>query len=231
MRQKNNMKKINLLIVSVALILSACTKKDTYKKPETEMEKISYSLGLNMATGLKTQGLDSIDVNAFAKAFKDVFEGNDLDISEEESKTILNTFSEKLQAEKSAKANKASSDYLAENAAKKGVTTTASGLQYEVLVSGNGAKPTAADQVTVHYTGKLTDGTVFDSSVDRGEPATFGVTQVIAGWTEALQLMSVGDKWKLTIPSNLGYGDQGAGGIIEPGATLVFEVELLGINK
>ena len=107
------MKKINLLIVSVALILSACTKKDTYKTPETEMEKISYSLGLNMATGLKMQGLDSIDVNAFAKAFKDVFEGNDLDISEEESKTILNTFSEKLQAEKSAKANKASSDYLA----------------------------------------------------------------------------------------------------------------------
>ena len=146
MRQKNNMKKINLLIVSVALILSACTKKDTYKTPETEMEKISYSLGLNMATGLKMQGLDSIDVNAFAKAFKDVFEGNDLDISEEESKTILNTFSEKLQAEKSVKANKASADYLAENAAKKGVTTTASGLQYEVLVSGKGAKLTATDQ-------------------------------------------------------------------------------------
>ena len=104
------MKKINLLIVSVALILSACTKKDTYKTPETEMEKISYSLGLNMATGLKMQGLDSIDVNAFAKAFKDVFEGNDLDISEEESKTILNTFSEKLQAEKSAKANKDSAE-------------------------------------------------------------------------------------------------------------------------
>ena len=143
----------------------------------------------------------------------------------------MQAFEDKILAMKAEKSTKASADYLAENAAKKGVTTTASGLQYEVLVSGKGAKPTAADQVTVHYTGKLTDGTVFDSSVDRGEPATFGVTQVIAGWTEALQLMSVGDKWKLTIPSNLGYGDQGAGGIIEPGATLVFEVELLGINK
>ena len=228
------MKKINLLIVSVALILSACTKKDTYKTPETEMEKISYSLGLNMATGLKMQGLDSIDVNAFAKAFKDVFEGNDLDISEEESKTILNTFSEKLQAEKSAKANKASSDYLAENAAKKGVTTTASGLQYEVLVSGKGAKPTAGDQVTMHYHGTLTDGTVFNSSVG-GQPATLEVTGeagVPAGWTEALQLMSVGDKWRLTIPGNLAYGERGFPEVgIDPNATLVFEVELLGINK
>ena len=227
------MKKV---ILSLVLVIGFTTTYAQIKKLKpttlkTEMEKISYSLGLNVAIGLKTQGLDSIDVNAFAKAFKDVFEGNDLDISEEESKTILETYSKKLQADKSAKANEVGATYLAENAAKKGVTTTASGLQYEVLVSGKGAKPTAADQVTVHYTGKLTDGTVFDSSVDRGEPATFGVTQVIAGWTEALQLMSVGDKWKLTIPSNLAYGDQGAGGIIEPGATLVFEVELLGINK
>ena len=103
-------------------------------------------------------------------------------------------------------------------------------MQYEVLTSGNGSKPTSTDQVTVHYHGMLIDGTVFDSSVDRGQPATFGVTQVIKGWTEALQLMSVGDKWKLTIPSNLAYGDQGAGGMIGPGATLIFEVELLNIN-
>ena len=225
------MKKINLLIVSIALIFSSCTDTATYKTPETEMEKVSYSLGVNMASSVKQQGMETIDAQAVAKAFQDVFEGNDLDISEEESMTTLQEFFGKMQAEKSAKANEAGAAYLAENGAKEGVITTESGLQYEVIVSGDGAKPTTADQVTVHYHGMLTDGTVFDSSVDRGEPATFGVTQVIKGWTEALQLMSVGDKWKLTIPSGLAYGDQGAGGMIGPGATLVFEVELLGITN
>jgi len=225
------MKKINLLIVSIALIFSSCTDTATYKTPETEMEKVSYSLGVNMASSVKQQGMETIDAKAVAKAFADVFEGSDLDISEEESMTILQDFFGKMQAEKSAKANEAGAAYLAENGAKEGVITTESGLQYEVIVSGDGAKPTTADQVTVHYHGMLTDGTVFDSSVDRGEPATFGVTQVIKGWTEALQLMSVGDKWKLTIPSGLAYGDQGAGGMIGPGATLVFEVELLGITN
>jgi FKBP-type peptidyl-prolyl cis-trans isomerase FklB len=224
------MKKINLLIVGIALIFSSCNNNNTYKTPETEMEKVSYSLGVNMASSVKQQGLDVIDANAVAKAFDDVFNGNDLEISEEESMKILQDYFGKKQAEKGAKANEAGKAYLAENGEKEGVTTTSSGLQYEVLVSGNGAKPTATDQVTVHYHGMLTDGTVFDSSVDRGEPAKFGVTQVIKGWTEALQLMSIGDKWKLTIPSNLAYGDQGAGGMIGPGSTLVFEVELLGIN-
>ena len=227
------MKKINLLIISVALILSACTNNNTYQKPETEMEQVSYIIATNMARSLKSQGLDTIDAEAVAKAFKDVFEGNESAISEEESNTILQAFSEKMiakQAEKSAKANEAGAAYLAENGARKEVTTTESGLQYEILVSGDGPKPTTSDQVTVHYHGTLTDGTVFDSSVDRGEPATFGVTQVIKGWTEALQLMSVGDKWKLTIPSNLAYGNQRAGEMIGPGATLVFEVELLGIK-
>jgi len=194
------------------------------------MEKLSYSLGVNVATGVKAQGLDTIDANAVAKAFKDVFAGNDLDISEEESMKVLQDYFGKLAAEKSAQAGAAGSEYLSENAAKGGVVTTESGLQYEVITEGNGAKPTADNQVTVHYHGMLTDGTVFDSSVDRGEPAQFGVTQVIPGWTEALQLMSVGDKWKLTIPSALAYGDRGAGGLIGPGETLVFEVELIGIN-
>ena len=223
-------KTVQLLIVGFAIVLSSCSNNATDKTPETEMEKVSYSLGVNVATGVKAQGLDTIDANAVAKAFKDVFEGNDLDISEEKSMEVLQAYFGKIQAAAQEKAGKAGATYLAENAAKEGVITTASGLQYEVLTEGGGAKPTAADQVTVHYHGMLTDGTVFDSSVDRGEPAQFGVTQVIKGWTEALQLMSVGDKWKLTIPSNLAYGDKGAGGMIGPNATLVFEVELLGIN-
>ena len=221
---------IQLLIAGFAIILSSCSDNETNKIPETEMEKFSYSLGIISATSVKAQGLDTIDANAVSKAFKDVFEGNDLDISEEESMEVLQAYFGKIQAAAQEKAGKAGATYLAENAEKEGVITTASGLQYEVLTEGDGAQPTAADQVTVHYHGMLTDGTVFDSSVDRGEPAQFGVTQVIKGWTEALQLMSVGDKWKLTIPSNLAYGDKGAGGMIGPNATLVFEVELLGIN-
>ena len=183
-----------------------------------------------MASSVKSQGLESIDSKAVAKAFNDVFEGNDLDITEEESMKILQEFFGNLQAKKGKKANKEGKIYLSENGSKEGVTTTESGLQYEVIKSGEGAKPLATNEVTVHYHGTLTDGTVFDSSVDRGEPATFGVTQVIKGWTEALQLMSTGDKWKLTIPSDLAYGDQGAGGMIGPGATLVFEVELLEVK-
>ena len=194
------------------------------------MKKLSYSLGVNIATGVKAQGLETIDENAIAKAFKDVFAGNDLDISEEESMQILQDFFGKLAAKKSAKAGEAETEYLSKNGGKDGVITTESGLQYEVMTEGKGAKPNAEDQVTVHYHGMLTDGTVFDSSVDRGEPAQFGVTQVIPGWVEALQLMSVGDKWKLTIPSSLAYGEKGAGGLIGPGETLVFEVELIGIN-
>ena len=223
-------KTVQLLIVGFAIVLSSCSNNATNKTPETEMEKVSYSLGVNVATGVKAQGLDTIDANAVAKAFKDVFEGNELDISEEESMEVLQAYFGKLQAAAQAKAGEAGNAYLAENAAKEGVITTESGLQYEVMTAGSGAKPTAADQVTVHYHGMLTDGTVFDSSVDRGEPAQFGVTQVIPGWVEALQLMSIGDKWKLTIPSELAYGDRGAGGLIGPNATLVFEVELIGIN-
>ena len=223
-------KTVQLLIVGFAIVLSSCSNDATDKTPETEMEKVSYSLGVNVATGVKAQGLDTIDANAVAKAFKDVFAGNDLDISEEESMQVLQDYFGKLAAEKSAQAGEAGSVYLTENGAREGVITTESGLQYEVMNEGSGAKPTADEQVTVHYHGMLTNGTVFDSSVDRGEPAQFGVTQVIPGWVEALQLMSVGDKWKLTIPSALAYGDKGAGGLIGPGETLVFEVELIGIN-
>lgn len=223
------MKKINLFLLSTIIIISSCTEQD-YKSPETEIEKVSYSLGVNVATSIKQQGLEEININAMAKAFNDVFTNDSLDISEEESLQMLQTYFAKIATEKKDKASEAGKAYLSENALKEGVTTTSSGLQYEIISSGNGEKPIATDTVTVHYKGMLTDGTIFDSSFDRGEPATFPVNGVIPGWVEALQLMSVGDKWKLTIPSNLAYGERGAGGVIGPDETLIFEVQLIKIN-
>ncbi len=203
----------------------------------TETKKLSYSVGVNVASGIKAQGVETIDTKAISKSFNDVFQGNDLEISEQESLQFIQTYFRDLQLKKQSQAAEKSKlleqegiAYLAENAKKEGVVTTESGLQYEVLTKGSGASPTADDSVTVHYTGTLIDGTVFDSSVERGEPATFGVTQVIAGWTEALQLMSVGDKLRLVIPSDLAYGLRGAGPSIGPNSTLIFEVELLNIN-
>ena len=204
---------------------------------DTETKKLSYSVGVNVASGIKAQGVEAIDTKAISKSFNDVFQGNDLEISEQESLQFIQTYFRDLQLKKHSQAAEKSKlleqqgiAYLAENAKKEGVVTTESGLQYEVLTKGSGASPTADDSVTVHYTGTLIDGTVFDSSVERGEPATFGVTQVIAGWTEALQLMSVGDKLRLVIPSDLAYGLRGAGPSIGPNSTLIFEVELLNIN-
>ena len=229
--KKYNMKKAAyLMTVGIAIFLGSCMQNEEAKAPETEMEKVSYSLGVNIASNVKSQGLDSIDVASVAKAFNDVFEENDLDISPEESGQILQAYFGKLQEQKQAESVAAGKAFLEENALKEGVTTTASGLQYEVITTGAGDKPTAENVVTVHYHGMLLDGTVFDSSVERGEPAQFGVSEVIPGWTEALQLMSIGDKWKLVIPSHLAYGPRGAGGRIGPNETLIFEVELLEIN-
>ncbi len=196
----------------------------------TEMEKVSYSLGVNVAKSVKSQGLESIDSDAIAKAFKDVFEGNTLEISEEEANIVLQDYFGKLANEKQKANVEAGQKFLDENAKRDGVVTTATGLQYEVLEEGSGDSPKETDNVTVHYHGTLIDGTVFDSSVDRGQPATFPVNGVIPGWVEALQLMNPGAKYKLFIPSNLAYGERGAGGAIGPNATLVFEVELISIG-
>tara|TARA_B100001109_G_C18811397_1_gene449881 strand:+ start:350 stop:1012 length:663 start_codon:yes stop_codon:yes gene_type:complete len=197
----------------------------------TEMEKVSYSLGVNVAKSVKSQGLESIDSEAIAKAFKDVFEGNTLEISEEEANIVLQDYFGKIANEKQVANTEAGQKFLDENAKRDGVITTATGLQYEVLKEGSGDSPKETDKVTVHYHGTLIDGTVFDSSVDRGQPATFPVNGVIPGWVEALQLMNPGAKYKLFIPSNLAYGERGAGGAIGPNATLVFEVELISIGE
>ena len=196
----------------------------------TEMEKVSYSLGVNVAKSVQAQGLESIDAPAIAKAFKDVFEGNDLDISEEEANLVLQDYFTKLN-NKAQEANIGTGmKFLEENGKKEGVVTTASGLQYTVVTKGDGIQPKETDNVTVHYHGTLLDGTVFDSSVERGQPASFPVNGVIPGWVEALKLMNVGSKYKLFIPSNLAYGERGAGGAIGPNATLIFEVELISIG-
>lgn len=201
------------------------------KKPKevslvTEHEKASYALGTLMASNFKTQGADSLDVDALHAALKDVLLGDSVKMEQQEAMTTFQAYMQKAMDAKSAKARESNTKFLEENKKKAGVQVTASGLQYEVIKSGNGKKPTANNQVTVHYTGKLLDGTVFDSSTD-GEPVTFGVGQVIPGWTEALQLMKEGDKWKLYIPDQLGYGERGAGGQIPPYSVLVFEVELI----
>lgn len=198
------------------------------------LDRISYALGLSMGNNFKNSGIETINVQDFADGVAAVYDGLAPKMSYDEAKDEIRKFFEAMEAKqkeaaaKMAEINKAAGDaFLAENGKRVEVKTTPSGLQYEVLTEGDGAQPTADDQVEVHYTGKLIDGTVFDSSVDRGMPATFGVTQVIPGWVEALQMMKAGSKWRLFIPSQLAYGPQGAGNIIGPNSTLIFDVELL----
>lgn len=197
---------------------------------ETELDTVSYSLGVSIGANIKSQGMDSINVDAFAKAMKDSYADNTV-ISVDDANKHLQEYFQGLQEKQVSKARQGGIDFLAANAKKDGITTLASGLQYEVLVEGNGAKPSATSKVTTHYHGTTIDGKVFDSSVDRGQPAQFGVNQVIAGWTEALQLMATGSKWRLFIPSDLAYGERGAGADIPPHAALVFEVELISIDQ
>jgi FKBP-type peptidyl-prolyl cis-trans isomerase FklB len=194
------------------------------------MDKLSYAIGMSMASNLVNSGLKQIDVESFVKAFTDVMDNATPSMSPQEANQLLQDFFSKRQDEMLSNNLEAGRAFLEENKKKENVTTLDSGLQYEILTEGKGAVPKATDSVRCHYHGTLLDGTVFDSSVQRGQPAVFGVNQVIKGWVEALQLMPVGSKWKLYIPSELAYGEQGAGGSIEPNSALIFEVELLGIE-
>ena len=195
------------------------------------MEKVSYALGLSLGNNLLSSGIKSLNIEKLAKGIQDVLEQKSPEISYEEAQNVINEFFMQLQEKSSEKTISEGRAFLEANGKRTEVSTLKSGLQYEILKEGNGSQPKASDKVKVHYHGTLIDGTVFDSSVRRGEPATFGVTQVIAGWVEALQLMPVGSKWKLYIPSNLAYGAQGAGQHIGPHTTLIFEVELIDIDK
>ncbi|MBQ7870129.1 MAG: FKBP-type peptidyl-prolyl cis-trans isomerase [Prevotella sp.] len=198
------------------------------------MDKLSYALGLGIGRQLAQMGANSLNIDDFALAIKDVLAGNDLKVSNREAQTIVQDYfaeqEKKLQAERAESgkaAREAGEKYLAENAKKEGVVTLPSGLQYQVIKEGEGRKPKATDSVKCHYEGFLTDGTLFDSSVQRGEPAVFGLQQVIAGWTEGLQLMSEGAKYRFFIPYMLGYGESGAGQSIPPYSALIFDVELI----
>jgi FKBP-type peptidyl-prolyl cis-trans isomerase FklB len=193
------------------------------------MEKVSYALGLSLGNNLLGSGVNALDYAQLAQGIQDVMEQNKPKMTYEEAQTVINDFFQTLQAKAGGQAQSEGIAFLEENSKRAGIVTLASGLQYEILSEGTGVIPKASDTVNVHYHGTLIDGKVFDSSVNRGEPATFGVTQVISGWVEALQLMPVGSKWKLYIPSELAYGAQGAGQAIAPHAALIFEVELLSI--
>lgn len=200
------------------------------------MDKVSYALGLGIGQQLAQMGATELSIDDFAQAIKDVIAGAELKVQHREAQQIVQDYfaqqEQKINAQRAeqGKAQKeAGEKYLAENAKKDGVVTTASGLQYKMLSEGSGKQPTAKDTVKCHYEGFLIDGTVFDSSVQRGEPATFPLQQVIAGWTEGLQLMKEGAKYRFFIPYRLGYGEGGAGAAIPPFATLIFDVELLQI--
>jgi len=201
----------------------------TEKKLTDELEKFSYALGMSIAGNLIQSGVKTVNPEIFLAAFKDTFEGEMPKIMPDEANKILEVFIGKANAEKGGDNLEEGLKFLAENSKQEGVIELPSGLQYKVLNEGEGDIPTASNQVKCHYHGTLINGTVFDSSVERGEPAVFPVNGVIQGWVEALQLMSAGSKWRLFIPSELAYGQQGAGGAIGPNTALIFEVELLEI--
>lgn len=201
------------------------------------MDKLSYALGIGIGSQLAGMGARELNIDDFAQAIKDVISGSQLKVDNVEAQTLVQNFFQEQEAKQQAaaaeagKAAKAAGEaFLAENGKKDGVVTLPSGLQYQVLKEGNGKKPSATDQVVCHYEGTLIDGTVFDSSYQRNQPATFGLNQVIAGWTEGVQLMQEGAKYRFFIPYDLAYGERGAGAQIPPFAALVFDVELIEVK-
>jgi FKBP-type peptidyl-prolyl cis-trans isomerase FklB len=228
-------RKLLALLAAGGLAASAFAGEESQLK--SLKEKISYCIGLNIGKGMKQEQVD-IDLDTLLRGLKDGLSGARASMAEEEIKDTLMTFQKDMEAKQEArlkadadKAQKEGEAFLAENKKKEGVKTLASGLQYKVIKAGTGkVSPKAADTVVTHYRGTLVDGTEFDSSIQRGKPAEFEVSKVIPAWTEALQIMKVGDKWQLVVPSALAYGERGAGRAIPPNATLIFEVELLEIK-
>jgi FKBP-type peptidyl-prolyl cis-trans isomerase FklB len=220
---------MRIFLFIVMLVLMSQTSLQAQDE-KTDMDTVSYSLGVLMAQNLKSQGFDNLKAADLAAAIEDVLSDKELKVNVEQANANIQAYMSEKQASQFGEVKTAGEDFLKTNGLRGDVVTTESGLQYEVLNPGSGAKPTPADKVTVHYHGTLIDGTVFDSSVERNSPATFGVTQVIQGWVEGLQLMSTGAKYRFFIPYDLAYGDRGAGPKIPPFSALIFEVELIKIN-
>ena len=228
---------IYLMVVGLLIAATSCQQGGTKDvKLETKVDSVSYAIGLlvgqnNLNNLTKAPGGKDLDVSIMSAAFATASAKGDMKMTEEDANKMLQSYFQEAGKKEAQENLEKGNAFLEKNKAREGVKTTESGLQYEILKEGKGPKPTKDDKVKVHYHGTLIDGTVFDSSVDRGEPATFGVGQVIKGWTEALQMMPVGSKWKIYIPADLAYGERGAGGDIGPNETLIFEVELLEIVK
>ena len=225
------MKKTILIVVVAAFVVLTSMKLSSNKtmQGQTEIDALSYALGINVGNNLKSSGFESVNPDEFIKGLKEAMAG---DVSEETLATTnaaIQNYMQEIEAEKAKELGKLGAEFLAANAKKEGVVTLASGLQYKIITAGTGPKAVDGDQVTTHYTGKFIDGKVFDSSVSRGEPATFGVNQVIKGWTEALKLMPEGSKWELYIPYDLAYGAQGRPPQIRQYSMLIFEIELLDV--
>jgi len=220
----------NILVASIISLMSFSAFAATEVK--TDDQKLSYSMGTYFAMGIAQQDV-KLDVPAFIQAVEDVLNKNEPQISIQEMQEILTKYKETVAAEETmaiAKNKKAGEAFLAENKKKEGVVVTTSGLQYKILKQGSGAKPAAGSSVTVHYKGTLVDGTVFDSSFDRGQPATLSLGQVIKGWQEAVPMMTTGSTWQIYVPSELAYGDRAASEVIGPASTLVFDIELISVN-
>lgn len=225
---------IGLAAIMLAILVVTCSSSadsviKKVEKMDNQKDSLSYALGVLMGGNLQGKDIE-LDEATFAAAFGATVRGEDLLMNQDVANTLVQEYFQKLAEVESAEMKQEGIKYLEDNAKRSEVKTTASGLQYEVIQEGTGAQPLGTDQVTVHYTGSLISGEVFDSSVERGQPATFGLNQVIPGWTEGLQLMKEGAKYRFYIPSDLAYGDRGAGALIKPGSTLIFDVELIKVG-
>lgn len=223
---------LSLTLLGGVLFYASCQQTENKSsKLENELDSVSYSLGVSVAQNLKMSGMEEINADLFAQGIEDMMKTDTPQIIPAVADQLINSYLTSLRTRASEKSKKESEDFLAENKEKEGIQTTESGLQYEIIQQGSGQSPDENDQVTVHYTGKTVNGNIFDSSVERGEPVTFNVGQVIPGWTEGLQLMQEGGKARFYIPSDLAYGTRGAGPDIPPHSALIFDVELITVEK